>query len=358
MTSVNIADAREKIKIYIIDYVKGAGKTLRDDIFEPVLKRLGLSPDEMKNKSGDSDYGRYKSLTGTVINELVRLNVIHYEGKDIVLTEEFDANALREHFLNKYLTEAEKKVKKPQSKVNTLKSILGNTIKRYKSDLKNKTLAESIDYINDKLQESDKFKSFVLDFLKLDSYPFNPLGNRLRKQKETYGDFITGKISEDDYQHELIRAIMESISIAGGEFFERLSLNVIKAAYGDSVISEKLTGGSDDNGIDSELVVRDPMGFYEKIIVQSKTKYNEISSINVKVLREFIGVVTAYRADKGILICNTEFHKLAETLSKKCHSVLLIGKKELFAFMKKFKIGIKYDYNGNPLVDDDTFLIK
>lgn len=352
MTQKDIVNARDKIKRYIIEYLKKNNKSLRDAIFDPVLVKLGLTKFEMADKSGNSVYSKYKSLTGTVLNELVRLNVIHYEGREIRLTYDFDIRALKEHFFNKYLTEEEKKDKSGDSKALTLRHILNRSIKKNRSKIFSSTMEEAIAIIQKDIDIAG------LNLYDMDYYPNTPLGNRLRRQREVYNAFKAGKIAIDEYEYELSKALMEAISIAGGEFFERLSLNLLLKVYGGSVISNRLTGGSEDNGIDSEIIVTDPLGFIEKIIVQAKTKYNEISSINVKVLREFIGVMTAYSADKGVLICNTQYHKLTIALSKKCRNLILIGKKELFFLMKKHRVGIIYDNADIPYVDDGVFLLK
>ena len=36
---------------------------------------------------------------------------------------------------------------------------------------------------------------------------------------------------------------MECINLAGGEFFERFCMSLIKACYGDKVIKDELTAG-------------------------------------------------------------------------------------------------------------------
>lgn len=361
MATVNILGAREKIKKHIIEYLKVNHKSRRDALFGPVMAKLGLSKEQLADKSGDGIYSRYKSICGSTINELVKLNILHYEDKDIFLTAPsvpFDQKAIKEFFLSKYLTDEEKKDKKQGSKLNNLKSILGGVIRKYQHEIETRTKEEAIDFIQGKLEDSDKIRAKISDFLNLNSYPITPLGNRLRKQKEVYGSLLNNKITREEYEIELSRAIMELISIAGGEFFEKLSLNLLKTVYAGSVISDRLTGGPDDNGIDSELIVKDPLGIIEKVVVQAKTKYNEIASINVKVLREFIGVMTAYSADKGVLIANTDFHKLTIALAKKCNNVILIGKQELYELMTKFKVGVIMDKNQNPLIDDQVFMME
>lgn len=75
-------------------------------------------------------------------------------------------------------------------------------------------------------------------------------------------------------------------------------MKLLIAVYGDSVQSNELTAGPDDNGIDGKLYVKDPAGFKETIFFQSKTKLNERAYVSIKVAREFLGVMTAYGATK------------------------------------------------------------
>ena len=75
---------------------------------------------------------------------------------------------------------------------------------------------------------------------------------------------------------------MECISLAGGEFFERFCMSLIKACYGDKVIKDELTAGPGDKGIDGIIIVCDEIGFKEKILIQAKTKRKEASFRSAK----------------------------------------------------------------------------
>ena len=162
-------------------------------------------------------------------------------------------------------------------------------------------------------------------------------------------------ITEEQYAASLKRAVIKAISEAGGEFFEELSMKILLALYGESVRSNELTAGPDDNGIDGKIVIRDPAGFEELVFFQSKTKLNERAYVSIKVAREFLGVMTAYGATKGILITNSRFHRETKAFAAKTRHLRLIDDSELFALMARSGAGIK-TVDGLLHIDDGLFL--
>ena len=264
----------------------------------------GYTKEELKDRSCESLNTRLKSLTGVVINEMLA-------AKSLTLTDDGRLALPAPAEEKKSLTRTQKR-----------------------RELRKRAAARAM--------EAAK-------------YPDTPIGKLLAHADKRYNECRAKKISEEQYEGSLKRAVIQAISEAGGEFFEEFSMKILLALYGDSVLSNELTAGPDDNGIDGKIVVRDPAGFDELIFFQSKTKLNERAYVSIKVAREFLGVMTAYGATKGILITNSRFHRETKVFAAKTHSLRLIDAGELYTFMKRCQVGLR-TVDGFLHIDDDLFL--
>lgn len=188
-------------------------------------------------------------------------------------------------------------------------------------------------------------------------YPDTPLGKLLEGADAKFEECKAKKMSKEKYSSALKKAVTLAINQAGGEFFEELSMKLLIAVYGDSVQSNELTAGPDDNGIDGKLYVKDPAGFKETIFFQSKTKLNERAYVSIKVAREFLGVMTAYGATKGILVTNSNFHKDTRAFAAKRPELMLIDCNTLFDMMCRYEVGVRFVKDeGIYHIDDSMFL--
>lgn len=264
----------------------------------------GYTKEELKDRSCESLNTRLKSLTGVVINEMLA-------AKTLVLTDDGRLALPAPVEEKKALTRTQKR-----------------------RELRKRAAARA--------KETPK-------------YPDTPIGKLLAHADKRFAECREKKISVEQYDGSLKRAVIQAISEAGGEFFEEFSMKILLALYGDSVRSNELTAGPDDNGIDGKIVIRDPAGFDELVFFQSKTKLNERAYVSIKVAREFLGVMTAYGASKGILITNSRFHRETKAFAAKTHNLRLIDAGELYAFMKRCQVGLK-TVDGLLHVDDDLFL--
>ena len=153
-------------------------------------------------------------------------------------------------------------------------------------------------------------------------YPDTPLGKALEGADKKFQEYKAGKLAKDKY----------------------------------TVVSNELTAGPDDNGIDGKIYLKDPAGFKELVFFQSKTKLNERAFVSVKVVREFLGVMTAWGATKGILITNSRFHRDTKTFAAKRPNLLLIDNTVLLDMMFSHSVGVKQVEGGVWHADDDLFL--
>lgn len=280
--------------------------TERKLLIERSLTRYGYSAAELKDRSCESLSTRLKSLTGVVLNEMLSAGTL--------------------------VTTEDGRLAPPVPAVEP-KTGLTRTQRRR---AQRKRAAERAN--------------------KQPKYPDTPLGKALEGADKKFQEYKAGKLAKDKYLTALRRALTQAISEAGGEFFEELSMKVLLAVYGDTVVSNELTAGPDDNGIDGKIYLKDPAGFKETVFFQSKTKLNERAFVSVKVVREFLGVMTAWGATKGILITNSRFHRDTKTFAAKRPNLLLIDNTVLLDMMFSHSVGVKQVEGGVWHADDDLFL--
>ncbi len=279
--------------------------TERKLLIERSLTRYGYSAAELKDRSCESLNTKLKSLTGVVLNEMLAAG-------SLVTTE--DGRLA------------------PPKPVQEQKSGLTRTQRRR---AQRKRAAERA--------------------AKAPKYPDSPLGRTLESADKKFQEYKAGKLQKDKYLASLRRSLSRAISEAGGEFFEELSMKLLLAVYGSTVKRNELTAGPDDNGIDGKLYIEDPAGFKELIFFQSKTKLNEKAYVSVKVVREFLGVMVAWGATKGILITNSRFHRETRTFAAKRAELLLIDCTTLLDMMFANEVGVRSS-DGVWHIDDELFL--
>ena len=113
---------------------------------------------------------------------------------------------------------------------------------------------------------------------------------------------------------------------------------------GQFVVFCDVTGGSDDGGIDIILETVDGLGFYEKIMVQ--TKCRDKAQINEKEVREFYGAVNALGGSRGLYVTTTNYHYGAKKLLDSIDNCVGIDGDKLFELIKKTEYGICITKNG------------
>ncbi len=299
---------KQEIKKAVLSVLAGT-KLERKQIINRTQLEYGYSLEQLKDRSCESLNTRLKSLTGVVINEMLATSSIlqDEDGKYCLPTPE------------PVLSVAEGSPVRPKRHRAPRKKAAG-TPKPAHPD-----------------------------------YPDSPLGDLLTEADNKFDDFKAKKIDDRTYIGHLKRIAIKCINEAGGEFFEELSMKLLIAAYGDKVQKNELTAGADDNGIDGKLYVKDPLGFEELIFFQSKTKQNERANVSIKVAREFLGVMSAYGASKGILITNSNFHRDTRTFASKATNLMLIDANVLFDMMIQYGVGI-ISRVGTYVIDTSMFL--
>ncbi|MFA5006544.1 MAG: restriction endonuclease [Candidatus Izemoplasmatales bacterium] len=181
------------------------------------------------------------------------------------------------------------------------------------------------------------------------AFPIESIDRLIRETAAKHALCVSGKLSRERYEKVLLLAVSHLFADAE-EFFENFSFQLIKRLYGTAVIDQKFTPGPEDEGVDGEIVVEDPAGYRETIMMQAKTKKNDKASISMKVLREYVGVMHLRGADKVLIISNSTITKDAKEKSKRLKYVKLVDVRELVEWMKKTRFGLVVE-DGAPKID-------
>ncbi|TNF08041.1 MAG: hypothetical protein EP317_03805 [Bacillota bacterium] len=344
------------IQTIIIKYLEVKQKALRKELFQPALQVFNLSQKDLKDRKPEGKYSVASSMIGIVINEMVSLGLLVYQDEYLVINRQAlktNSKEMIEFFSKKLLTEDELKERGPESKLNVIKSLIGNIFTQ-KQGLENKSREEVLEIIQLEIDKSKRVKDKLYNKEQEEIYPVTPIGNLLREHKNKYLSVKQNKLSIALY-NESTKSIIGQLFGQAEEFFEVFIFRLIKKIYGASIIKEKFLAGPDDDGVDCEFEIKDAFGFKEKLIIQAKTKKTD-KNLNVKVLREYLGVMMLKQAQKCVIITNSNFNKTAIQAAKNIHSVSLIGLEELFDFMKMHQYGLLFDKEGLTYIDDQLFL--
>lgn len=352
-----MSNDKQKLEEVLIELVAADAQPWeRKKLINEAIEKIGYTKAELADHSCESLSSRLKSLTGVVINELCASNVFSVDDDRRICRAVVPLSQLecKEYFCKKYLSDEEQKNKRPEGKRNVLLAILGQVWKRKSEDgsIEREGIAV-MPLIEEELLKNERFRKDLLS--QKEKYPNTPIGKKLKYADELFNKCRDRKMKPKDYELALKKTVIECINFAGGEFFERLSMLLLKDCYGSSVEKDELTGGPEDNGIDGKLYVRDGLGFQDVIFFQSKTKLNSRAYVSIKVIRELIGVTLAYEATKGILITNSNFTVESRKFAAKVKNIMLIDGARLFELMVQYERGIVK--SGDLLkIDDKTFL--
>jgi len=347
---------KKEIENIIKSFLEQKQKALRKELFQPALQVFQLTSKDLKDRKPGGKYSIANSIIGIVINEMISLGLLKYVDDYIVINKQAlktDSKEMIEYFSKKLLTEDEQKERGPESKMNVIKSLIGNIFKQ-KSGLESKSREEVLEIIQIEIDKSKKVKEKLYYTKQEEDYPKTPIGNLLREHKSKYLSLKQNKLTMNQYLLSTQNIIGQLFGQAE-EFFEVFIFNLIKKIYGSSIIKEKFMAGPDDDGVDCEFEIKDAFGFKEKLIIQAKTKKTE-KNLNIKVLREYLGVMMLKQAQKCVIITNSNFNKTALTAAKNVHSVSLIGLEELFTFMSEHSYGLVKDEQNILYIDDKLFL--
>lgn len=319
----------------ILEYMRANEPSTKKDIIDGALLYYGLKPEEVGAVTATNKNGRTRSYIATTFNDLlVKKNIIR-EGDGYILAKE-------ELII----------VTEDQCEVEILKMLHKN--------------AYTKNEIFEQLDKSFKIKSTISnrDDIILRSIAGNVIAtlfqnNRIDYENGKYQEKSQVAITDTDSiplpEEEFKKKFFKRLWLLGGPHFESFCANVLEKYFsmrGQFVIYCDITGGSEDGGIDIIVETLDHLGFYEKIMVQ--TKCRDHTQVTEKEVREFYGAVNVLGGSRGIYITSTEFHQGAQKLLDSIGNCVGIDGEKLFELIKETGYGIIKNKNGY-LLDPSIF---
>ena len=302
----------------------------RRELISAYVNTLGLSREELLDRSTGGKLNISRSTAGSAIDEMARKGIIvKVEGGVYHATEQKPVvirNERCEKYILKLLSE------RPMTK-SALRSEL---IKLFGTD---KTLTE---------RDDNKLFTATADILR-----------RLTREgvvlysDNTYSlpDKVEAKMEDISGMLTLKESFLSRLHKRGGEFFEVYFMTLIGRyveRHGKTVTQNTTTGGSADGGIDGVMSTEDCLGFRETIMVQTKNRQDLSSETEV---RGFYGAVCARQGSRGIFATSSDFHYSAKEFIDGVDNLVGINGDRIFKMAIETSYGIKKTKDGFS-VDD------
>ena len=301
----------------------------RKGLIEKCLTKLGLTEDELKDRSVGSIQNNLRSRIGTVINEMHLRKLIALDeagryflvsARPVIIRIERCETEIIKALSKKSLSKSELK--------NILKSVFGtdktattrddDTLSTYMGQVLKRFTAEGVVIIEDGI------------------YKLSP---NLTASFDNISAIMTLK---SDF--------LARLHARGGEFFENYFMTLLKKyseKHGKKVLECYVTGGSDDGGIDGVMKTEDALGFREITMVQTKNRVDIPSETDV---RGFYGAVCAKRGTRGIYATTSDFHPGAKKFLDALDDCIGVNGERIFAMAIECSYGIK-KHDGKIEID-------
>lgn len=335
-------EKNEKIvRRLIIDCFKIKKQWYRKVLINTCVDQLGLSEQTKQDKSYNSIFTKCKSLIGSVITTMINEGYLFLnDAKLLVLLKDISV-IVQEDEVKNYIGSL--------LKLSSLskKEIINNCIKYFKVD---KTLTK---------EDDKEIKQLINSILK------NGVNDNLLKIENEIYSFVSDNTALDckiynvineSKKEPLIQCLKKALSIKGGEFFEAFSVKAVSEYFkykNNTIIDAKVTGGSEDNGIDGIIEMTDDINKYTKILMQAKIRTK--CQVTLKEVREFYGAFKSMDGDLGIFITNASFHREAIKFSKNLNDLVLIDDEVLLKIASITNTGI-IPYKDYYILDEEIFV--
>jgi len=153
----------------------------------------------------------------------------------------------------------------------------------------------------------------------------------------------------------LAQELLDRISKAPPEFFERLMVNLLLSmGYGGSTTGAgRALGRSGDDGVDG-VIDQDALGL-DRVYIQAK-RYATGNNIGAGAIRDFFGSLDRHKATKGLFVTTSGFslsaRETAEFLSKR---IVLIDGEQLSTLMIRYNVGCRIEESLDIKKIDEEF---
>lgn len=318
---------KERCVSCIIEYLKENSPCAKKDIIHGALLIYGLTPKELETASPKSKHGIVRSYMNTAFNTLLNKKDIKRDGELYYLA--------KNEFIYVTEEECEAQILKLLQNRPYVKHELYNALDKFFGTDQTSSLQD------DNVLHS-MAGNILVDLTETNQIEFANGKYQIKKIDEVEQQ-TSVPLPEDVFKEKLYKRLW----ILGGKYFEEFCARVLEKYFsmtGQFVIFCDVTGGSDDGGIDIVLETIDGLGFYEKIMVQ--TKCRDHASITETEVRGFYGALNVLGGSRGIFLTTTDFHPGAKKLLDSIDNCVGIDGDILFELIKKTEYGICQTKNG------------
>lgn len=321
---------KNSIVVAITEWLSNVSCATRQETMNAVLKKYDFS-DKAKTDP-NSKCNAVRSYIGTAFNEMVSSKKIEKRGDGYALCSEKLVTVDDAQCKNAII---ELLSKRAFSK----KDLYAALVKYFKAD-KTKSAAD-----DNKLKQAAGM--ILNDLLAEKAITFNDTEYSLNNSHRLLEPKTP--LSEKEFK----KLFLERLCNAGGKNFEVFTANLLEKYYivtGREVLSCEVVGGSDDGGIDVEMVVADELGFTDTLLIQAKCRKN--AQVTEKEVREFFGALNLKGGTRGIFITSSTFHPVADKLLRSLNNCVGISGDGIFELAKRSAYGVHKNKDG--FVFDET----
>ena len=317
-------------KIYrtVVDLLEKAPLP-RQRLIEKCIGGLGLTKEEMSDRSVGSVQNNLRSRVGTVINEMHARALIGIDNSGRYYLVSARPVIIR-------IEQCESEILKALTKKSLTKSELRDILKGIFGTDKTATTRD-----DDTLST---YMGQILKKLTADGViTFDGSEYMLSPRLTASADNISAIL-------DLKTDFLSRLHAKGGEFFENYFMTLLKKymiKHGKKVLECFVTGGSEDGGIDGIITTEDSLGFRETTMVQTK---NRIDIPSETEMRGFYGAVCANRGTRGIYATTSDFHSGAVRFMDSLDDLVGINGDRIFAMAIECSYGIK-KHDGELEID-------
>jgi len=325
----SIPRSKKSVYFKMLDLLESSPMQRRE-LISAYTDTLGLTREEMLDRSTGGRLNISRSLAGSAIDEMLRKGIIAKNADGAYVAAEQKPVVIRNERCEKYV------IKLLSDRSMTKPMLRDSLIRLFGTD---KTLTE---------RDDRKLFSVLSDILRrLTGEGIITLTDGLY----SLPDRIEAKVDDISGMLTLKESFLSRLHKRGGEFFENYFMTLLGkfvGKHGKTVISNSTTGGADDGGIDGIMTTVDILGFRETVMVQTKNRSDLTSETEV---RGFYGAVCARQGSRGIFATSSDFHYSAKQFLDGIDNCVGVNGADIFRMAVEVSYGIRKTKDG-LLVDD------
>ena len=291
---------------------------LRKALIEKAIETLGLSKNDLKNKTPGGYLNRLKCQIGCAIQSLIKSEVLK-EDDDKMIT----------YVKKESQTEIVEELKRDDKIRKIILTMLESGEKK-----KTEIFSEAVNALKSKKLTEKTIKSDtgrILSELEHDK--------TIIKEKNTYS--LKPKETLEEANKRIFDTIPdEALCYHTMLLFEKY----FKSKNTDCEIYSSNTDGPDDNGIDGVVIIKDDLGHEQRIIIQVKNKQKKEKLLPQRMIKEFGGTLAVDDAIHGIFVTSANYQQgtkeYAKSYTKRIKRLDLIDGKKWLELASKLEYSL------------------